>query len=365
MARRILVADDSVTIRKVVELTFSDEDVQITAVGDGLQALESARAARPDIVISDVFMPGLDGYELCERMKADASLRSVPFLLLKGAFARFDEERARACGADGVIVKPFEAREMVTKVKELIEAAATAPVPPIEASVPPPVPAVAAAAVAPALPAEPPRSAPAAPPRPSAPPPTPAAAPAASPPRVPPPPPPPARPVTTAPSPAALFADEDFDLAPPEPAAPSAAGADDDLWSEVNLRGGAAPVADAVVGEDNFWGSLADEAVPERKMPPVASAAPPAAPPEAPPVVASPPAPAMPAAPPAPAVDAAEIERIVAARLEAAVRQALEPLVGGMARPILEEIAWQVIPELAEAMIKSEIERIARSAGSG
>jgi CheY-like chemotaxis protein len=67
MTHKILLADDSVTIRKVVELTFSDEDFTIVSVGDGAQALERARAEQPDIVISDVMMPGLDGYDLASR----------------------------------------------------------------------------------------------------------------------------------------------------------------------------------------------------------------------------------------------------------------------------------------------------------
>ena len=123
MTHRILLADDSVTIRKVVELTFSDEDFTIDSVGDGAQAFEHARAQRPDIIISDVIMPGLNGYELCRRFKTDPDLQSVPFLFLKGTFESFDEEKARSCGADGFIVKPFESQEMIAKVKELIEQA--------------------------------------------------------------------------------------------------------------------------------------------------------------------------------------------------------------------------------------------------
>jgi len=148
------------------------------------------------------------------------------------------------------------------------------------------------------------------------------------------------------------FADEDFDFGPAEPAPAAAAGPNDDLWSEVTLRGGTAPIIDAAAGEENFWGSLADETVLEKQ--------PAAAPPPAP--VATPAAPQPPAAA---AIDHAEIQRLVAERLDAAVRQALEPLVAGIARPLLEEIAWQVVPELAEAMIRAEIERIARSTDSG
>ena len=129
MTQRILLADDSVTIRKVVELTFSDEDFTIDSVGDGAQAFEHARAQRPDIIISDVVMPGLNGYELCQQVKTDPSLQSVPFLFLKGTFESFDEEKARSCGADGFIVKPFESQEMIAKVRDLIGSGPLAPAP--------------------------------------------------------------------------------------------------------------------------------------------------------------------------------------------------------------------------------------------
>jgi CheY-like chemotaxis protein len=133
MTHRILLADDSVTIRKVVELTFSDEDFTIDSVGDGTQALEHARTQRPDIVISDVIMPGLNGYELCQQVKADPNLQTVPFLFLKGTFESFDEEKARSCGADGFIVKPFESQELIAKVKDLIAwAGSVAPAAPVQ-----------------------------------------------------------------------------------------------------------------------------------------------------------------------------------------------------------------------------------------
>ena len=136
MTHRILLADDSATIRKVVELTFSDEDFAIDSVGDGAQAFEHARAPRPDIIISDVIMPGLNGYELCQRFKTDPDLQSVPFLFLKGTFESFDEEKARSCGADGFIVKPFESQEMIAKVKELIGRAADRSPPPCRRRLP-------------------------------------------------------------------------------------------------------------------------------------------------------------------------------------------------------------------------------------
>jgi len=120
MPKTILLADDSVTIRKVVELTFSETDIRVESVGSGREALERFTAIEPDLVLADVSMPGPSGYEVCEHVKASG--RPVPVLLLAGTFEPFDTERARACGADGHVVKPFESSVLVEKVESLLAA---------------------------------------------------------------------------------------------------------------------------------------------------------------------------------------------------------------------------------------------------
>ncbi|MBZ5640723.1 MAG: response regulator [Acidobacteriia bacterium] len=118
MSRTILLADDSVTIRKVVELTFGDTDFRVEAVESGREALERLDTLKPDIILADVVMPGPTGYEICKRVKA--SSRPVPVLLLAGTFEPFDPDRARECGADGHLVKPFESRTLVQRVEHLL-----------------------------------------------------------------------------------------------------------------------------------------------------------------------------------------------------------------------------------------------------
>ena len=71
MPHKLLLADDSVTIQRVIELTFADEDIQVIAVGDGRQAIERIRADRPDIVLADIGMPERDGYEVAAFVKGD------------------------------------------------------------------------------------------------------------------------------------------------------------------------------------------------------------------------------------------------------------------------------------------------------
>src|SRR3990170_1786150 len=107
MPHKLLLADDSVTIQRVIELTFADEDVQVVAVGDGKQAIARVQSDRPDIVLADVGMPERDGYEVAAFIKGNPELAHIPVLLLTGAFEPIDEGRAQAARCDGVLVKPF------------------------------------------------------------------------------------------------------------------------------------------------------------------------------------------------------------------------------------------------------------------
>ncbi|HEX6183982.1 MAG TPA: response regulator, partial [Pyrinomonadaceae bacterium] len=119
--RKLLLADDSPTIQKVISLTFGDEGVEVVAVGDGAQAMRAlADDPPPDVVLADVVMPGPDGYELCERVKRDERLAHVPVVLLVGTFEPFNEAEARRVGADTVLTKPFQSiRDLVSKVGSL------------------------------------------------------------------------------------------------------------------------------------------------------------------------------------------------------------------------------------------------------
>jgi CheY-like chemotaxis protein len=117
---KLLLADDSVTIQRVIELTFADEDVQVLAVGDGQQAIERVKTERPDIVLADVGMPERDGYEVAAFIKGDPQFAHIPVLLLTGAFEPVDEVRARAVGCDGVLVKPFEPQMVISRVRDLL-----------------------------------------------------------------------------------------------------------------------------------------------------------------------------------------------------------------------------------------------------
>jgi CheY-like chemotaxis protein len=125
MGKKILLADDSITIQKVIELTFSDEDFDVVTVGNGRLAIEKAQEVRPDIVLCDIIMPEKDGYEVCDFIKKSPVLSQVPVLLLTGAFEPFDQERAARVGCDGFLAKPFEPQTLIAKVKDLLNQAAS------------------------------------------------------------------------------------------------------------------------------------------------------------------------------------------------------------------------------------------------
>lgn len=118
--KTILLADDSITIQKVVELTFSDGDYRVFCAGNGAQALRKAAEVKPDIALVDVVMPEKNGYEVCAALKQDPRTASVPVLLLVGTFEPFDARRAEQAGASGHLTKPFESHALVARVEELL-----------------------------------------------------------------------------------------------------------------------------------------------------------------------------------------------------------------------------------------------------
>jgi CheY-like chemotaxis protein len=122
MPKKILLADDSITIQKVVELTFSDGDYEVTAVNNGAKAIQKLAEMRPDIILSDIIMPEKNGYEVCEFVKSHPEYRNIPVILLTGTFEPFDPDRADKAGCDAVVTKPFESQSLIHKVEELVQA---------------------------------------------------------------------------------------------------------------------------------------------------------------------------------------------------------------------------------------------------
>jgi|RhiMetdeSRZDD1v2_1073273.scaffolds.fasta_scaffold43338_4 CheY-like chemotaxis protein len=130
MPKKLLLADDSVTIQRVIELTFSGEDIQVIAVGDGEAAIASISAEKPDIVLADIGMPKRSGYEVSAFVKNNPELTHIPVLLLAGAFEPVDDAKAKEARCDGVLVKPFEPQLVIARVRELMGGAKGSPTQP-------------------------------------------------------------------------------------------------------------------------------------------------------------------------------------------------------------------------------------------
>jgi len=96
------------------------EGFEVHAVDDGEKAFHAVRELRPDLVLLDIMMPKMDGYEVCQRIRSDASLKSVRIVMLTAKGREVEKEKGLALGADSYITKPFSTREVVSKVKELL-----------------------------------------------------------------------------------------------------------------------------------------------------------------------------------------------------------------------------------------------------
>ena len=120
MTSRLLVADDSSTIQKIVSMAFEIEDVEVEGIGNGQEAFDRISQFNPDIVLADVDMPGLDGFELSAKIKESPETSAIKVLLLASDFEEFDEQRYQECGADNHISKPFKSDDIVAMVKSLL-----------------------------------------------------------------------------------------------------------------------------------------------------------------------------------------------------------------------------------------------------
>jgi CheY-like chemotaxis protein len=120
MTIRILVADDSITIQKIVAMAFENEDAEVEGIKDGQEAFEKVPDFKPDIVLSDVDMPGLDGFELCQKIKEDPELANIKVLLLASDLEDFDEGRFKESQAENYISKPFKSDDIVQMVTQVM-----------------------------------------------------------------------------------------------------------------------------------------------------------------------------------------------------------------------------------------------------
>jgi two-component system alkaline phosphatase synthesis response regulator PhoP len=120
MSKKVLIVDDEPNVAISVEFLMRQEGFEVLVAHDGEQGLARIRADRPDLVVLDIMMPKLDGFEVCRAVRADPSLAGVRILMLSAKGRAAEIAKGLSLGADAYIPKPFSTRELVAKVKELL-----------------------------------------------------------------------------------------------------------------------------------------------------------------------------------------------------------------------------------------------------
>lgn len=117
---KILVVDDEIYIVHILDFSLGMEGYEVVTALDGEQALEKARSEKPDLIVLDIMMPKLDGYETCKRLKADPATKDVPVILLSAKGRNVDQKVGFEVGADDYITKPFSPRKLVERINAIL-----------------------------------------------------------------------------------------------------------------------------------------------------------------------------------------------------------------------------------------------------
>jgi twitching motility two-component system response regulator PilG len=119
----VLVVDDSPTVRKIVQLTLQREQIRVVTAGDGLSALAAVADEQPDLILLDIMLPRMDGYNICQVVRKNMAYRDMPIIMLSGKDGLFDKMRGKFAGSTEYITKPFDSAELVQTVKRHLDSA--------------------------------------------------------------------------------------------------------------------------------------------------------------------------------------------------------------------------------------------------
>ncbi len=116
----VLVVEDSIAQREMISDLLKNSGLTVTVASDGVEALEEIQKSCPDLVVLDIVMPRMNGYEVCRRLKADAKTQTVPVVMCSSKGEEFDRYWGMKQGADAYIAKPFQPTELIGTVKQLL-----------------------------------------------------------------------------------------------------------------------------------------------------------------------------------------------------------------------------------------------------
>jgi DNA-binding response OmpR family regulator len=122
---RILVVDDEIYIVHILDFSLGMEGYEVITALDGEQALEKLKTEKPDLIVLDIMMPKLDGYEVCKAIKSSPETRHIPVILLSAKGRNVDQKLGFDVGADDYITKPFSPRKLVERINQLLGQAVT------------------------------------------------------------------------------------------------------------------------------------------------------------------------------------------------------------------------------------------------
>jgi len=122
---KILVVDDEIYIVHILDFSLGMEGYEVVTALDGEQALEKLKVEKPDLIVLDIMMPKLDGYEVCKAIKSDPETRQIPVILLSAKGRNVDQKMGFDVGADDYITKPFSPRKLVERINQLLGQAVT------------------------------------------------------------------------------------------------------------------------------------------------------------------------------------------------------------------------------------------------
>jgi two-component system cell cycle response regulator DivK len=124
VSKRILVIEDQQDNRQILRDLLTSADFEVIEAEDGEAGLAAAAAHHPDLILMDIQLPTLDGYEATRRLKADAALHAIPVIAVTSYASNSDVDKARAAGCDAFVSKPFSPRQLLAKVREYLPPAA-------------------------------------------------------------------------------------------------------------------------------------------------------------------------------------------------------------------------------------------------
>ena len=120
MTKRILVVEDQEDNRQILRDLLTNAGYEMLVAEDGVQALEQAEKHRPDLILMDIQLPVLDGYEATRRLKANPELKAIPIIVVTSYALSGDEEKARAAGCDAYVAKPYSPRALLAQIREYL-----------------------------------------------------------------------------------------------------------------------------------------------------------------------------------------------------------------------------------------------------